>query len=274
MKEELTLYLKSIIMIDLNYISGFYANAISENTSFAKHMVKEYIQLMVLDYLSTTPYIKKLAFIGGTNLRLVKGIDRWSEDLDFDCKVMSDEEFKEMTDSIITYLQRNGLNAIAKDKDNSRLTAFRRSIHFPELLFELKLTGHREERFLLKIEAQDQGVDYTPVVANVNGCGFFFQLPIPPDGVLLAMKLSALLTRAKGRDFYDVMFLMSQTEPDYNFLSKRIGVSNLLELKAAINAVISKIDLNIKKKDFEHLLFRSENCDKILRFPEFIDGMK
>lgn len=261
-------------MIDLNYISGFYANAISENTSFAKHMVKEYIQLMVLDYLSTTPYIKKLAFIGGTNLRLVKGIDRWSEDLDFDCKVMSDEEFKEMTDSIITYLQRNGLNAIAKDKDNSRLTAFRRSIHFPELLFELKLTGHREERFLLKIEAQDQGVDYTPVVANVNGCGFFFQLPIPPDGVLLAMKLSALLTRAKGRDFYDVMFLMSQTEPDYNFLSKRIGVSNLLELKAAINAVISKIDLNIKKKDFEHLLFRSENCDKILRFPEFIDGMK
>ena len=28
----------------------------------------------------------KIFFIGGTNLRLVKGIDRFSEDLDFDCK--------------------------------------------------------------------------------------------------------------------------------------------------------------------------------------------
>lgn len=261
-------------MIDLNYISGFYPSAVSENTSFAKHMVKEYIQLMVLDYLSTTPYIDKLAFIGDTNLRLVKGIDRWSEDIDFDCKDMSDEEFKEMTDSIIAYLQRNGLNAVAKDKDNPRLTAYRRNIHFPELLFELKLTGHREERFLLKIEAQDQGVDYTPVVANVNGCGFFFQLPVPPDGVLLAMKLSALLTRAKGRDFYDTMFLMSQTEPDYEFLKKRSGVGNLSELKTAINDTLSKTDLSIKKKDFEHLLFRRENSDKILRFPEFIDSLK
>lgn len=53
-------------MIDLNYISGFFAAPLRENPS-AKHIVKEYIQLMVLDYLSSTPYIRKLAFIGGTN---------------------------------------------------------------------------------------------------------------------------------------------------------------------------------------------------------------
>ena len=70
-------------MIDLNYISGFFAKPLRENPAFAKHIVKEYIQLMVLDYLSSTPYIRKLSFIGGTNLRLVKGIDRFSEDLDW-----------------------------------------------------------------------------------------------------------------------------------------------------------------------------------------------
>lgn len=261
-------------MIDLNYISAFYPESLTANTAFAKHIVKEYIQLMTLDYLSTSQYIRKLAFIGGTNLRLVKGIDRWSEDLVFDCRDMSDEEFKEMTDAVISFLQRSGLNVIAKDKESSNLSAFRRNIYFPQLLFDLNLTGHREERFLLKIEAQDQGVEYTPVMATVKGCGFFFQIPVPPEGVLLAMKLSALLTRAKGRDFYDAMFLLSQTKPDYEFFRKRHGVGNLEEFKSAVKTLLAKTNLNIKKKDFEHLLFNSRNSDKILLFGEFINTLK
>ncbi len=50
-------------MIDLNYISGFFARPLRENPAFAKHIVKEYVQLMVLDFLSSSPYIRKLAFL-------------------------------------------------------------------------------------------------------------------------------------------------------------------------------------------------------------------
>lgn len=258
-------------MIDLNYISGFFATPLRENPAFAKHIVKEYIQLMVLDYLSSTPYVRKLAFIGGTNLRLVKGIDRFSEDLDFDIRNMSEDEFIEMTNDVIQFLQRSGLNAEARDKNNPKLTAFRRNIHFPQLLFDLQLTGHKEERFLLKIEAQDQGVPYEPITVNVSGCGFFFPLPVPPDGVLLSMKLSALLSRSKGRDFYDTMFLLAQTNPDYAFLEARIGISTPVQLKAALHDMLSKTDLNVKKRDFEHLLFSERNAEKVLRFADFIE---
>lgn len=260
-------------MIDLKYVSGFYAPSLRDNPMHHKHIVKEYIQLMVLDYLSSTPYINKLAFIGGTNLRLVKGIDRWSEDLDFDCRDMTKEEFMEMTDSVIGFLRQNGLNAEPKDKENPKLTAFRRNIHFPRLLFDLKLTGHKDERFLLKIEAQDQSVEYEPVMVDVSGCGFFFTLPVPPDGVLLSMKLGALLTRAKGRDFYDAMFLMAQTEPDYDFLQARGGVGNLAELKSAVKKRLEETNLDIRKKDFEHLLFNPNNSERILRFGEFMDSL-
>lgn len=258
-------------MIDLKYIFGFYPAPLRENPAYAKHIVKEYIQLMVLDYLSTTPYIKKLAFIGGTNLRLVKGIDRWSEDLDFDCHNMTEEEFMSMTNAVVEFLNRSGLNAQAKDKVNSKLTAFRRNIYFPQLLFDLNLTGHKDERFLLKIEAQDQGITYEPKIVNVNSCGFFFPLPVPPDDILLSMKLSALLTRSKGRDFYDAMFLMLQTIPDYAFLKLRCGVGGPEELKAAVKELLSATDLTIKKRDFEHLLFNGATGEKILRFGEFID---
>ena len=259
-------------MIELEYIRSFFPEAIARNPSFDKQMLKEYLQLMLLDYISTSKYAGKLTFIGGTNLRLIKKIDRFSEDLDFDCKNLSREEFIELTDSALLFLQENGLNAIVKEKESERLTAFRRSIYFPELLFELKLSGYREERLLVKIEAQDQGVNYTPKTINVGGCGFFFPLQVPPDEILCAMKLSALLSRHKGRDFYDSMFLLQQTEPCLDFLKALHGIKTKGELKKALLQVADSTNLNVKKRDFEHLLFNVRSSEKILHFKEFIEG--
>ena len=258
-------------MIDLNYISSYYPAHIATRADFQKHILKEYIQLMVLDYLSSSPYIGKLAFIGGTNLRLIKGIDRFSEDLDFDCKSLTEQEFIKMTDDIIVFLRREGLSVEARDKANAKLTAFRRNIYFPEFLFELGLSGHKEERFLLKIEAQDQAVAYSVEMNFVQRCGFFFSLPTPSTSVLLSMKLSALLARAKGRDFYDCMFLMQYAKPSYEFLAARSGISNPEELKQALKSKLATIDLNVKKRDFEHLLFDSRPAGKILRFADFVE---
>lgn len=261
-------------MIQIEQIRNYYPAQIPGNTGFDKHILKEYLQLMILDYLSSTPNIRKMAFIGGTNLRLVKGIDRYSEDLDFDCKGLTKEDFMEMTDAVIRFLDRSGLRVETKDKDNQKLTAYRRNIHFPELLFDLGLSGHKEERFLIKLESQDQGVTYNPVITNVKGCGFFFPLPIPPDGVLCSMKIAAMLTRAKGRDFYDLMFLLAQAKPDYDFLSKRCGVHDLQEFKRATAELLKTVDLKKKQRDFEHLLYNKANSGKILRFGEFVDSLR
>ena len=161
-------------MISMDQIRNFYPASMSGNSAFLKHILKEYVQLLVLDYLSTTHHVRKMTFIGGTNLRLLKGIDRFSENLDFDCKNFSGEEFDGMSDDVLVFLQRNGLKVEARDKDRSRLTAFRRSLHFPELLFNLGLSGHRDERFMLKLESQDQGIPYERVMGFIRGCGFFF----------------------------------------------------------------------------------------------------
>ena len=257
-------------MLDLSYIRNFYPQPIADNAAMAKHLVKEYVELMVLDHLASSPYIGRFCFIGGTCLRLVKGIDRFSEDLDFDCKDMSREDFLAMTDDVVTFLQRNGLSVEVKDKDDSHLTAFRRNIYFPGLLFDLQLTGHRDERFLLKVEMQDQGVAYPTQMTTVNRCGFFFHIPVPSDGVLLSMKLSALLARAKGRDFYDAIFLWQQTSPDFDFLAVRCGISNEEELKNALLQKIATIDLGVKMRDFEHLMFQSQAAQRILNFSDLL----
>ncbi|HQB21871.1 MAG TPA: nucleotidyl transferase AbiEii/AbiGii toxin family protein, partial [Bacteroidales bacterium] len=239
-------------MLNFEQIKNYFPPQIRENPAHNKYILKEYIQLMILNFLSSSKYVKKIAFIGGTNLRLLKGIDRFSEDLDFDCKDFSIEEFVEMSQSVLTFLKRSGIKAETREKQSDKLTAFRSRFYFPELLFELGLSAYREERFLIKIESQNQKFEYTPQMAPISGCGFFMSFPVPPDDVLCAMKISALLSRAKGRDFYDVMFLLFQTNPNYDYLAQKQGIHNLMELKIKLEETINKVDLHNKSKDFEH----------------------
>ncbi|MEI7947295.1 MAG: nucleotidyl transferase AbiEii/AbiGii toxin family protein [bacterium] len=261
-------------MISLQHIKQFYPEAIANDAQFQKHMLKEYVQLLILDFLATTPHIRHLIFIGGTNLRLAKGIDRFSEDLDFDCKAFSAEAFQAMANDVVTFLTRSGFKAVVREKESSKRTAFSRSIYFPEFLYELGLSGHKDERFMVKLEAQDQGIDYSKKMVLIKGCGLVFQFPVPTDAVLCSMKIAALLNRGKGRDFYDVLFLLAQTKPDYDFLTQRCGVRNFKALKDAIDKALSSIDLAQKKRDFEHLLFNRSNSERILHFPAFIHALK
>ena len=87
------------------------------------------------------------------------------------------------------------------------------------------------------------------------------------------MKIAAMLSRGKGRDYYDVMFLLSRTEPDYPFLVRRCDIHNLAELKAAVEESLQAVDLRRKQKDFEHLLFHRDNSRRILHFAEFMHSL-
>ena len=260
-------------MIRLEQIANYFPPYINENPSLRKYMVKEYIQLLILDFLSNSHWVKKLVFIGGTNLRLVKGIDRFSEDIDFDSKNLPADEFIKMTQDVVLFLKRFGLDIEVKEHAGKKLSAFRSNLVFPGLLLDLGMSAHKEEKFLIKIECQDQGINYSSFAANIKGCGLYFTFPVPGDSVLCAMKISALLNRSKGRDFYDVIFLLGQTEPDYNFLSKKCNIGNYDELKSALVNLVKRIDLKNKSKDFEHLLFNKLNNRRVINFGEFVSSL-
>ena len=177
-----------------------------------------------------------------------------------------------MTDDILVFLQRSGFRVEAHDKQSEKLKAIRRNIYFPELLFEMGLSGYKEERFLIKIETQNQGFNYNRNMTNVKRLGFFFPFPVPPDSVLCAMKISALLSRTKGRDFYDTMFLLQQTEPDYQYLAEKCNIKNKAELKTALFDITEKTNLKLKSQDFEHLLFNKEKSQKLFLFKDFVES--
>jgi len=82
-----------------------------------------------------------------------------------------------------------------------------------------------------------------------------------------------MISRQKGRDFYDVMYLLSQINPDYSFLSSKHSISGPDDLKNAVTGMLKNIDLKMKSRDFEHLLFNRENSVRILRITEFFNEM-
>lgn len=47
-------------------------------------ILREYLQVKILEIIYQERISKNLFFVGGTALRLLRGLDRFSEDLDFD----------------------------------------------------------------------------------------------------------------------------------------------------------------------------------------------
>ncbi len=258
-------------MIDIEEIISYFPETLQGKPQFHEYMLKEYFHYKMLDIIFNTKYAKKLSFIGGTNLRIVHNIERFSEDLDFDCFDLSREEFMDLTDLVIKGIRDQGINIKADDKKKDlELKAFRRNIVFPELMFELGLSNYKEKKLLIKIESEPHHFQYIPDKPIIQKFNVFTQINATPLKTLFSMKIGAVLERMKGRDFYDFLFLSGKTTPDYEYLKERLTISSGSELKRALIKNSEGVDFSVKSKDFQKLVYNQGEAQKILLYPEFI----
>jgi predicted nucleotidyltransferase component of viral defense system len=237
-------------------------------------MLKEYFHYRILDIIFSSEYASKLSFIGGSNLRILHHIQRFSEDLDFDCFNLSRDEFMSLTENIIARLKQEGVKIEADDKGKDlKLTAFRRNIIFPGLLFELGLTGHQEKKLLIKIECEPHNYNYEPYKPIIQKFNVFTQIFAPTRAVLLSMKTGAVLERGKGRDYYDFIFLSGLTSPDFGYLKSKLGIKDKMQLYERILKSCEATDFQNKSRDFEKLVFDPNETKKVLLFREYIQQM-
>ena len=258
-------------MISFDEIKTFFADSIRRNPSWFEYMLKEYFHYRMLDIIFSSEYAPKLSFIGGTSLRILHHIRRFSEDLDFDCFNLSRDEFMSLTENIIARLKQEGIKIKAEDKEKDlKLTSFRRNIIFPGLLFELGLTGHQEKKLLIKIECEPHNYNYDPYKPIIQKFNVFTQIFTPSRAVLLSMKTGAVLERGKGRDYYDFIFLSGLTSPDFGYLKSKFGIKNEMQLYERILKSCETTDFQKKSRDFEKLVFDQAETKKVLLFKEFI----
>jgi predicted nucleotidyltransferase component of viral defense system len=252
-------------MLDISEIKRQYPN---ELYKFDRGLLREYLQYQILSIVFKHKLGLKLSFLGGTCLRIVHKSKRFSEDLDFDNKDLTYEEFKELNKHIKKELELLGY--IIEIKEIKKL-AFHCYIKFPKLLFEQGLSPLKQEKILIQLDTFDQNVTYQKQPFILDKFDIFNQILTTPKEVILSQKLWTITQRniAKGRDFYDIMFLLQNTKPDLNFLKEKFLTNNKSEIKAQILKHLEHLNWKKLSKDVQPFLFNESDSEKIKLFPAF-----
>jgi hypothetical protein len=184
----------------------------------ARNQIREYLQARILGVLQRAGAMMPLAFHGGTALRFLYAIPRYSEDLDFALEHSASRyDFRAYLKAIQAEFVAEGYNVQLKINDQKTVhSAF---IRFAGLPYELGLSPHADQILAVKIEVDTnppQGAGLTTTIVR-RYVPLHLQHHDQPS--LLAGKIRALLQRpyVKGRDVYDLFWYLSDSDwPDPN----------------------------------------------------------
>ncbi|MBA4336455.1 hypothetical protein C0416_01600 [bacterium] len=241
---------------------------------YRESILKEYLQYKILRSIFESEYVDKLAFLGGTALRILHGNVRFSEDLDFDNFNLNEDEFVELGEIIRKDLELEGLKVQIDAKTKN---AYRLKIRIPKLLFDEGLATEADQKILIQVDTVPQNFEYEPDRVLLNKFEVFTQINAVPKDLLLAQKIYASVNRKRlmGRDFFDIVFLYGiGAKPNFKYLKKNIGVGNEVALRKYMLEKTAKLDFNLLSRDVEPFLFDSKDKNKVLLFREFISGHK
>ncbi|MBI5754808.1 nucleotidyl transferase AbiEii/AbiGii toxin family protein [Candidatus Peregrinibacteria bacterium] len=235
-----------------------------------KNHLKEDLQLFILDFLYCHKKYQHLIFTGGSCLRLCYGLNRLSEDLDFDSEEFVDKKtlVRELEQYFYQKWQYRNLEWSIKGK-NQKIY-----VKFP-VLRHLRLANENEsDKLYVKIEIEKVRpgafhTEKTPIIQD-NFSFFVKNYDLP---TMMSTKIHAFLFRLffkdvgnkitfKGRDAYDLLwYLQKEIQPNWSYLRKITGIASQKE-------VLQRIDQKVKKINKRHLLTDIENLFENRRFAE------
>lgn len=236
---------------------------------FKRAILREYLQFKILEIIFASQYAAKLSFLGGTALRIVYGNARFSEDMDFDNFGLNKREFDDLARKVSVGLELQGLKI---EIDTVAKGAYRCRIRLPNILFTNELSPHQEEKILIQIDSAPHDFKYQPDKKNLNKFDVFSEIFVTPPDILLAQKIYAAINRkrAKGRDFYDIVFLLSFTKPNYEYLQMKLGINDSESLRKKLLELVAKLDFKKLGNDVRSFLFNAGDVRKVELFPGFI----
>ena len=256
-------------MLEFRQIESFYPEHLRP---FKRNILREYLQYKMLAVIFGGKFGAKLVFMGGTAIHIAHGLGRFSEDLDFDNQGISRDNFRLLVQEVSRNLTLEGF---AVQTGVSFKGAFSADIKITGLLFEIGLSGHKEEKVLVKIDTEPQQFKYSLQRVIINKFDVLAGISVVPIDILLAQKFYAILNRrrAVGRDFYDAMFLAGKTGPDFGYLKAKYKIADMPALKTALLDRCARLDFNQLAGDVAPLVFIPGDAKKIELFPEFVRGM-
>ena len=240
--------------------------------AFKRNILREYFQYKILEIIFNSKYANKLAFLGGTALRIIYNNNRFSEDLDFDNFNLTKEEFTEVSEIVKKGLEQEGYETEIRQVFKG---AFRCYLKLPKILFQEGLSPHEGEKILIQIDTVSHNFKYKPQREIINKFDVLTEILVTPPDILLGQKICAALgrKRAKGRDFYDIIFLWNKTRPNFDYLNFKLKIKNTKELKKELLKKAKTLDFKQLGRDLSPFLFDASETRKLELFGEVIKKM-
>lgn len=257
-------------MLSLSNIEKYYP---ASEQPFKKSILREYLQYKILEIIFNSKIGQSLAFLGGTNLRIVYNNNRFSEDLDFDNFGISEEDFTALASEVKKGLELQGYEVEIK---NVFKGAYRSYIRMPKVLFDNNMASMQEEKILIQLDTAPHDFEYVRDTKIINKFDVFTQIYTTPLDILLSQKFYAALNRprTKGRDFYDIVFLLPQTKPNYQYLEKKLGIKNWQELKERLISYTADLDFDELANDVGPFLINPDDIKKVKMFIPYIQSLE
>jgi predicted nucleotidyltransferase component of viral defense system len=230
--------------------------------------LKEIFQEIALLGLWRAKFFERAAFYGGSALRILYGLDRFSEDLDFSLlKKSPDFDLTPYNKAVTKELAAFGFAASVETKNKQLLSniesAFIKAESKKQLLVieapqDMVKSVRRMQTIKIKMEVDinPPGLFSTETKFLLHPIPFSLRSFIKPD--LFAGKIHALLcrpwvTRVKGRDWYDFLWHLSQNIPvNLLHLKERMIQSQVWDRRKILskNSLIELLLQKIKETDF------------------------
>ncbi|MFA5715063.1 MAG: nucleotidyl transferase AbiEii/AbiGii toxin family protein [Candidatus Paceibacterota bacterium] len=243
-------------------LKNLISNSVSRNKVFMMNLAKEYLQIIVLDFIYANPKYSKMFFYGGSCLAQCFGLNRLSEDLDF---VDSESNIN------IGDLSRDIEEYFLKNTDLELKTStqkFRIYLKFP-ILAELGISGgdpSETDFLILKVEVfsgfnfcKKYNTEIRPIFKfNKSVLIKTFDLPTLMSTKIRAIlnrkwekrdKLNNIIIKVKGRDYFDLLWYLEKgVIPNLECIE---NIKDVTELKNKLLETISNIDSQSIRLDLE-----------------------
>ena len=229
-----------------------------ESLQDREQALREIMQEVALTGLWRAKFFEHAAFYGGTALRILYGLDRFSEDLDFTLLV-PDATFswKPFAKSVERELAAFGFEVTMQEKKKGKDSAVKSAFLKTNTVQEMLKIGvgphtlkgvHPGTTIRIKVE-----IDTQPTV-QYGTESKFLQDPVPAsirsvvESDMFAGKMHAAIYRAwkgrvKGRDWYDVAWFIKRKTPlNLLLFSQMMGRDEILTPEAFRALITDKID--------------------------------
>jgi predicted nucleotidyltransferase component of viral defense system len=237
-------------------------------------LVREYLQARVLESLQDEGVFLRWAFVGGTALRFLFAIPRFSEDLDFSLIAPGDDPgFRTALTSVKRLFERESYRVEVKVSEQKTVASA--WVRFPGLPHQLGLSPRAAQTLSIKVEVDKNPPAGACIETSVVRRHVTVNLCHHDKSSLLSGKLHAILVRpwTKGRDLYDLVWYLADRTwppPNLDLLNSALvqtgwkgAIMTATNWRQEIRKRINALDWKRARADVQPFLERQRDLDLV-----------